>query len=86
MSESDANKVSQEDAIRELFEKRMKQEQDLFEKYNKPGVTTQPRPIDPTGVLQSVPDMCPHGVPLARSCPKCDVITENDIQSSIPLN
>ncbi len=30
-------------------------------------------------------ERCPHGVPLRKSCPKCDVVTEDQIQDRIPV-
>ena len=30
-------------------------------------------------------ERCPHGVPLSRSCRKCDVVTPDQIQDSVPI-
>lgn len=30
-------------------------------------------------------ERCPHGVPLSRSCKKCDVVTPDQIQDSVSI-
>lgn len=30
-------------------------------------------------------ERCPHGIPLRKSCPKCDVVTPDQIKDSVPL-
>ena len=31
-------------------------------------------------------ERCPHGIPLRKSCPKCDVVTPDQIQDSVPYS
>ena len=75
--EKDISQMTQEEAIRELFNRRMKRTQEIQQQ--QPQQQQQQNPHE-------VPDRCPHGVPLARSCRKCDVVTDADIKDRIPVN
>ena len=66
--------TEEEIAARNALIERMQREQEMRDR------------VAPTG--QRTDDnieRCPHGVPLRKSCPKCDVVTEADIQDRIPV-
>ena len=64
-------------AARNALIERMQREQDIRSK-------AAPK-IQGQQVSEMDLERCPHGIPLRKSCPKCDVVTTDQIQESIPL-
>ncbi len=64
-------------AARNTLLARMQREQELREQI---APKVQGAPVSELDL-----ERCPHGIPLRKSCPKCDVITEDQIQDRIPL-
>jgi len=64
-------------AARNALMERMRAEQEKREK------------VAPKVNGQSVSELdlerCPHGIPLRKSCPRCDVVTPDQIQESVPM-
>lgn len=65
--------TEEEIAARNALIERMRREQEIRE-----------RTAPATNPANDV-ERCPHGVPLRKSCPKCDVVTEDQIQDRIPV-
>jgi len=63
-------------AARNKLIERMQREQEIREK-------TTP-PVQGQKVSELDLERCPHGIPLRKSCPKCDVVRPEDIQESVP--
>jgi len=63
-------------AARNALIVRMQAEQELREKI---APTVQGKKVSELDL-----ERCPHGIPLRKSCPKCDVVTEDQIQDRIP--
>ena len=64
-------------AARNALMARMQKEQ---EKRDSAGPTIQGQQVSELDL-----ERCQHGIPLRKSCPKCDVVTPDQIQESIPL-
>jgi hypothetical protein len=73
MSEQDENQMSQEQAIQQYLRKKMMGEMQIHDS------------MVQQGKIQDDIERCPHGIPLERSCRKCDVVTEDQIQERKPL-
>ncbi len=69
--------TEEEIAARNALLERMRREREIRDK------------AAPTVQGQQVSELdlerCPHGIPLRKSCPKCDVVTPDQIQDSTPL-
>jgi hypothetical protein len=76
---------SQEEAIRELQEKRNQAFRERMEAEQRLRVEVARKNPQVAGVQPPDVERCPHGIPLARSCRICDVATEKDIKDRIPI-
>jgi hypothetical protein len=68
--------TEEELAARNALIERMRKEQEMRDQIAK----QQPQKVN-----EMDEERCPHGVPLRKSCPKCDVVTEDQIQDRHPL-
>lgn len=65
--------TEEELAARDALRRRMESEQQLLQQAAQ------------QNIVNVNVERCPHGVPLRKSCPKCDVATPDQIQDSVPL-
>lgn len=71
--------TEEEIAARDALRQRMMKEQETRDKVTAQQVGSK-MPISEVEL-----ERCPHGIPLRKSCPKCDVLRPDEIHDSMPL-